>query len=109
MRPANKNFSSYVMSLASLGFSFWLFLASAQTAQASVLSDLAASMAPGTWAEIATSNMAPSLANVSGASGIILYYSDDMVWNPSTQQAFFIGRRSFSSSRPAICFLYSVH
>ena len=91
MRRANKNFSSYVMSLVSLGFWLWLFLAAAQTAQASVLSDLAASMGPGTWAQLNTNNILPALSNTGGASGMTFGYTDQGIWDPISRQFFFVG------------------
>jgi len=53
------------------------------------LASLAAQMAPGTWAELATINTTPTFAATTG--GVITVYTDDMVWDPVSRQAFFIG------------------
>jgi hypothetical protein len=72
---------------------FWasLFLMHPNIALATKLGDLAASMQPGTWAELTTNNISATLANLGGASGTMLIYSDDMVWHPGTQQVFMVG------------------
>ncbi len=57
---------------------------------ATALGQLAASMAPGTWAELSTLNMVPTLA-ADGLGGSILDYAEDGAWDPVSQQFFFIG------------------
>lgn len=52
-------------------------------------------MQPGTWAELTTTNMVPTLAQAGGASTIITAYSDDAVWDPVTKRFFFIGGDHF--------------
>ena len=95
MPRANKHFSSYVLSLASVGFSLWLILASAQSAQASALSDLAASMAPGTWAELTTNNIA--VLNQSGTDGNIIPYGADAAWDPNSRKLLYVGNDHIDS------------
>src|SRR5690242_20199239 len=58
---------------------------------ASALATLAASMTPGTWAELVTNNIDPVLALTSGATGTTMTYADTAVWDPVTHQVFFIG------------------
>lgn len=62
----------------------------AQIAAASPISELAASMRPGTWAELETEELDATMA-AAGASGIKIPYSDDLVWDPNTHRAFFVG------------------
>ena len=95
-----KNISSHSVLFSAIGFWLALFLTTPNLARATALGDLAASMQPGTWAEITTSNMVPSLANVNGSNGHLLIYTDDMVWNPSTLQAFMIGADHLASQGP---------
>jgi hypothetical protein len=59
-------------------------------AQASPLSELAASLEPGDWGELATEQIDVVLA-AGGASGIQIPYSEDIVWDPQTQRLFFVG------------------
>lgn len=54
------------------------------------LGQLAASMEPGTWSSLTTSNINGTLG-ASGASGNIVGYADDMVWDRGSRQAYFIG------------------
>ena len=66
-------------------------LAIATPASATTLGDLAASMQPGTWAQLTTVNINPTLTNTGGASGFIFGYTDKAVWDPTTRQLLFIG------------------
>lgn len=52
---------------------------------------LAASMQPGTWAELTTSNISATLAKTGGSSNVILAYADTAVWDPASQRFFFVG------------------
>jgi MYXO-CTERM domain-containing protein len=61
-----------------------------RSAVASPISELAASMRPGTWAELETEQLDATMA-AAGASGIKIPYSDDLVWDPNTHRAFFVG------------------
>ncbi|HYR83881.1 MAG TPA: LamG-like jellyroll fold domain-containing protein [Terriglobia bacterium] len=61
------------------------------SAQTTALGTLAASMPQGSWAELATNNMAATLDNTGGSSGMTLPYSDDAVWDPVSKQLFFVG------------------
>src|SRR5262249_36643028 len=56
------------------------------------LGQLAASMAPHTWAPLTTTNIQPTLTNtIGGASGNIIEYSDELVWNAVAKKVFFLG------------------
>jgi len=59
-------------------------------ALASPLSDAAASLSPGEWAEVATTGISSALASP-GASGNAVNFSDDIVWDPVTRQLLFVG------------------
>lgn len=62
------------------------------TAMATPLSELAASLMPGEFAELETENGAPVLAErMGGATGSILPYSEDAVWDGATGRFYFIG------------------
>jgi len=54
------------------------------------MATLAASMAPGTWAQLTTTDIVPTLS-ATGASGGIFGYNEDAVWDPGTRQFFFVG------------------
>lgn len=87
------------MKKATLGLlTMGLWLGLAGTLDASTLGDLAASMQPGTWAELTTTNIVPALVNASG--GILTVYTDDMVWDPNSRQAFFIGAYHLAPEGP---------
>src|SRR5262245_51023648 len=62
------------------------------TTSASVLSNAAASMQPGTWLQITTSNINPTLTGTGGASGFIFGYADSIKWDPVTRQLFYVGQ-----------------
>jgi hypothetical protein len=62
------------------------------TAAATPLSELAASIEPGEWAQLETEGLLPVLAEQNGgATASILPYAEDGVWDPTTGQFFFIG------------------
>jgi glucose/arabinose dehydrogenase/fibronectin type 3 domain-containing protein len=54
------------------------------------MGQLAASMAPGTWAELTTLNEVPTL-QANGLGHAILNFAEDGGWDPVTQQFFFLG------------------
>lgn len=57
-----------------------------------VLGALAASMAPGSWAELPAQNTNTAFTGtVGGATGNILPYSEDLLWDPIGRWAYFIG------------------
>ncbi len=58
--------------------------------RATAMATLAAGMAPGSWAELKTTDMLPALS-ATGASGAIFGYNEDAAWDPVTRQFFFIG------------------
>jgi uncharacterized protein (TIGR03382 family) len=61
-------------------------------AMATPLSELAATLAPGEFAELETENGGPVLAEtMGGATGSILPYSEDAVWDARTGRYYFIG------------------
>jgi hypothetical protein len=57
---------------------------------ASPLSDLAGSMAPGTWKQLTTLNLANTIT-VGNSTGGIMPYSDNATWDPNSQQLLFWG------------------
>lgn len=57
----------------------------------SPLSMLAASMAPGTWAQLSTNNIVPALGQTGGASGFIFGYTDKAVWDAQTRRLYYLG------------------
>ena len=59
-------------------------------ASATVLGDVAAQMQPGTWAELITTNISNTL-RASGASGFVFGYTEDIRWDPVTEQLFYVG------------------
>jgi len=67
-----------------------LIFAGAQQASASALSDLVAQMAGGEWRELTTTNLNPTMI-AGGASGIAIGYSDELTWDPTSRQLFFVG------------------
>lgn len=60
---------------------------------ASVLSDMADTMQAGSWAELTTVNFNSSLLWIVGGGGAdcLFNYSDDLEWNPGTDEAYYIG------------------
>lgn len=70
-----------------LAICFWLL---ATQAHASPLSDLAASMSPGTWAELTTTNQSASFG-WPGGNGFVMTYADAAVYDPITETIHFIG------------------
>jgi hypothetical protein len=68
-------------------------LAGVAAARASALGDLAASMAPGTWAELETKGLTPELLEVphSVMTYNVLEYQNSGVWDPVSRQVLFVG------------------
>src|SRR6185503_11043583 len=57
---------------------------------ATELGKLAASMAPGSWAELKTLKMVETLGS-DGVSGALFGYSEDGAWDPATRQFLYLG------------------
>jgi hypothetical protein len=75
-------------------FSFWLglhVLTSQSVWAGTALADLAASMKPGTWAELKTNNINPTLTNTRGSSGFVFGYAEEVRWDPVTRKLYHIG------------------
>lgn len=53
--------------------------------------DLANSLQPGTWAELATTNISPTLSNTGGASNNIFGFTDNAVWDSVSKNLFYVG------------------
>jgi hypothetical protein len=70
---------------------FLLLLALAVLAPATVLGDLAASMQPGSWAELNTNGFTQPLLWAEESYHYITQHSDDAVWNPGTEEVYYIG------------------
>src|SRR5438128_1432897 len=82
-----------VITVTVLAFALFRAHGSSASAQASTtpLGDLAASLAPGTWGELITNNIAPTLASTGGDSGMTFGFTENGVWDPVSRQFFFIG------------------
>src|SRR5207253_3295245 len=82
-----------VIIVTALAFALFRAHGSSASAQASTtpLGDLAASVQPGTWAELTTNNIAPTLAFTGGASGMTFGFTENGVWDSVSRQFFFIG------------------
>lgn len=61
----------------------------------SELAKVAASMKPGSWAELSTANYNSELLRVQ--NGNILGYTDTAVWHPKTQQVLFVGQGHYAA------------
>lgn len=73
-------------------FFLWLSVFASQPAWAgTALEDLAASMKPGTWAELKTNNINPTLTNTGGSSGFVFGYAEEVRWDPVTRKLYYIG------------------
>src|SRR5262245_51518799 len=46
---------------------------------------------PGAWVELITQNINPTFTGSGGATGTILPFAQDMVWDTPTRQALFLG------------------
>jgi hypothetical protein len=77
--------------LAIIGLCFGVLLTHPTLGRATTLSDLAASMQPGQWAELTPNNINPTLTNTGGASAFIFGYTDSTKGDPVSRQFFFIG------------------
>ena len=56
----------------------------------SEMGKLAASMAPGTWAELKTKNIVETIGS-DGAGGALFGYSEGGAWDPATRQFLYVG------------------
>jgi hypothetical protein len=57
----------------------------------SELAALAASMEPGTWAELTTSGLVEAATGTGGATNLVFPYADSTKWDPVARRALFIG------------------
>ena len=67
-----------------------------------VLGNLAASMKPGTWAQLATNNINPTLSDSQGASGAIITYTEYIKWDPVGHRLYFLGGDHYPSGTPVM-------
>jgi hypothetical protein len=74
-----------------------IFSGSARPEKATELGKLAASMKPGTWAELKTEGYTPELLQVQ--SHHILEYTGAATWDPRSQQVLFVGQGHYSALR----------
>lgn len=77
-----------------------LFLAGVFNSQSSALATLAASMQPGTWATLSTTNITSALTNTGGSSNSIFGYSESSRWDPITRRNFYMGSDHGGGSAP---------
>lgn len=83
-----KSFKQIIFTALVLFYAFKPVAAQTQT----TLGQLAASMQPGTWAPLATLNINPTLAQINGgATGNIIPFAEDLVWDSTSRQVLFIG------------------
>jgi hypothetical protein len=71
----------------------------AQSSDGTAMGTLAAQMSPGTWAELNTSGIEVALGQTGGATGSLLPYTDEGIWNPATKEFFFAGGDHNSQQR----------
>lgn len=78
-------------------------------AEQTALGELAARMKPGEWAELKTKNFSRALLETPGS--FITSFSDDAVWDPQTQQIYFLGsgHGDRSGGKQARFIAYSAH
>ena len=69
---------------------FWIYYEQATSAAATALGTLAASMQPGTWAQLNTNNIS-ELAH-GNVAGNIAPYAMTSVWDPGTGRIYFQGQ-----------------
>ena len=92
MNLAVKMRSIPVKSLAFVLSSFVVLITPRFSTAGTALGDLAASMQPGAWAELVTSNIGTALqAPGSGGVGHILPYADGMKWDPTSRKVYYMG------------------
>ena len=59
---------------------------------ATVLSDLAATMQAGTWAELKTDSLGSAMYYpLENCASTIFGYSEDAAWDPNSEQFYFLG------------------
>jgi hypothetical protein len=95
MLRQHKELSWYPVVLATIGFWLILLLMTPNVARATPLGDLAASMQPGTWAELVTSNI--GVLNQNGTDGNILPYAADAGWDPNSRKLIYVGNDHIDS------------
>ena len=72
-----------------------LLFAAGKASSQTELAKLAASMKPGTWAELKTTGYSAELLKVQNHH--ILEYTDAAVWDPKSQQVLFVGQGHYSA------------
>ena len=82
-----------IIAVSAVAFAFFRIHSSSASAQASTtpLGDLAASLQPGTWAELITNSIAPTLAFTNGDSGMTFGFAEKGVWDGVSKQFLYIG------------------
>ena len=71
---------------------FILITVASQWLWATAMGDLAAQMKAGEWRELPTVNLLPTISGYpGGASGSVLPYAQNGLWDPKTQSFYFVG------------------
>ena len=71
------------------------------SAATTALGNLAASMQPGTWAQLTTNNINPTLSD-NGVSGIIFGFTEYIKWDPVGHRLYYLGGDHFASGTPVM-------
>lgn len=69
----------------------WVSRFSGSAGGDSALARAARDLAPGAWAQVDAVGVTTTFAGAHGASGNIVPYSEDMVWDPTLRVAYFLG------------------
>ena len=72
------------------------------SAASTVLGNLVASMQAGTWAQLTTNNINPTLSNTGGASGIIFGYTEYIKWDSVGHRLYYLGGDHATSGTPVM-------
>src|SRR2546422_6521540 len=78
-----------------------IFQVHSTSAASTALGNLVASMQAGTWAQLNTNNINPTLSD-GGVSGVIFGYTEYIKWDPVSRRLYYLGGDHFASGTPVM-------
>jgi hypothetical protein len=91
---------SVIITLIVLAFA--IFHVHNTAAAGTALGDLAASMPPGTWAQLTTNNINRTFTDPNGVSKVIIPYAEYIKWDPGGHRLYYLGGDHYESGTPVM-------
>src|SRR2546425_1150953 len=102
MSGDNMKLLSWLVIIALIVFAFAIFHVHNTSAAQSALGNLVASMQPGTWAQLTTNNINPTLTDPNGVSKVIFPYAEYLKWDHVGHRLYYLGGDHYGTGTPVM-------